>query len=156
MAERPDGMARTLPSMQRSRLTALFEAGAVDAVPDGPADGIVLLGTGGFLGRAVAGFAHALLWRGKVVDARRGRLVNLLGPFGVRAVAAEVSRGESWHDGRPCIVLDYSRTSLVARMIRDEIREIGPHTFLGQVFLGRRHVLDFALRFSATPAQRGV
>jgi hypothetical protein len=140
--------ASALPSVGRRRLQALFEAGTVTGIPDGRGRGTVLLGTGGPLGRAVAAFAHALLWRGKIVDSRQGRLQNLLGPSGVPAVAAAVYQGPSWHDGRPCIVLDYSRTSWVARMVRDEIREVAPGLFLGLVFLGRVHVLDFSLDFT--------
>jgi hypothetical protein len=147
MTEQRSAAASSLPSMKRGQLSDLFESGSVDAVPDGKARGTVLLGTGGVLGRAVAVFSHAVLWRGKVVDASRGRLQNLVGPLGTRAIAAAVYEGPSWHDGKPCIVLDYSKTSLVARMIRDEIREISPGTFLGLVFVGRVHVLDFALSF---------
>jgi hypothetical protein len=36
----------------------------------------------------------------------------------------------------------------VARAIRDEIREVSPGIYLGLVFLGGKHVLDFALDFS--------
>jgi len=55
---------------------------------------------------------------------------------------------DSWYDGKPCIVLDYSKTSIVAHLVRDEIREIAPGVYLGLVFLGRLHVLDFALDFN--------
>ena len=92
--------------------------------------------------------SYALLWRGKVVNARQGRLKNLISAFSVQAIAAAVYQQDSWYDGKPCIVLDYSKTSFVARMIRDEIREIAPGVYLGLVFLGRRHVLDFALDFT--------
>ncbi|OLE23951.1 MAG: hypothetical protein AUG49_14630 [Catenulispora sp. 13_1_20CM_3_70_7] len=79
---------------------------------------------------------------------------NLLTPFAVPAIAAAVYEAPSWHDGAPCIVLDYSRTSFVARLVHDEIREVAPGLFLGLVFLGRRHVLDFALDFSGpTPGR---
>jgi hypothetical protein len=37
---------------------------------------------------------------------------------------------------------------LVARCVRDEIREISPGVYLGLVFLWRYHILDFALDFS--------
>ena len=60
----------------------------------------------------------------------------------------EGSAADSWYDGAPCIVLDYSKTSFAARRIRDEIREIAPGVFLGIVFWGRRHVLDFSLDFT--------
>lgn len=141
-----DVEASSLPSLPRRRLTGLFESGSV-SFPAGRSRGTVLLGTGGPLGRLVAAFARALLWRGKIVDRDRGRLKNLLGPWAVPAVAAAVYEGPSWHDGRPCVVLDYSRTSWVARMVRDEIREVGPGVFVGLVFLGRFHVLDFSLEF---------
>ena len=85
---------------------------------------------------------------GKIVDARAGRLKNLISPLGVPAIAAKVYEDASWYDGKNCVVLDYSSTSWVARRIRDEIREVGPGVFLGMVFVGRRHVLDFALDFA--------
>jgi hypothetical protein len=147
-------MVGELVASTRSELATRFGAGAVGAVPHGRGRGTVLLGTGGVLARCAAAAAYAVAWRGKVVDARAGRLKNLLTPLAVPAIAAAVYPAPSWHDGDPCIVLDYSRTSLVARMIRDEIREVAPDLFLGLVFVGRRHVLDFALDFTA-PGGRG-
>ena len=91
--------------------------------------------------------SYALLWRGKVVNAREGRLKNLITPLAIPAIAAAVYKQDSWYDGKPCIVLDYSKTSFVAQKIRDEIREIAPGVFLGLVFWGRRRVLDFSLDF---------
>jgi hypothetical protein len=44
-------------------------------------------------------------------------------------------------------VLDYSRTSLVAHWIRDEIREVAGRTYLGQVFVRGRKLLHFTLTF---------
>jgi hypothetical protein len=44
-------------------------------------------------------------------------------------------------------VLDYSETSLVARWIRDEIRQIGPGTYLGKVYWEKKRLIDFALVF---------
>ena len=75
-------------------------------------------------------------------------LKNILTPLNIEAIEAIVYKQDSWYDGDPCIVLDYSKTSLVARQIRDEIREIAPGVFLGFVFWGHRHVLDFALDFT--------
>ncbi len=128
-------------------LDELFHAGTVDAIPNGHGKGTVLIGTGGLLARLAAALSYALLWRGKVVNAREGRLKNLITPLAIRAIEASVYKQDSWYDGKTCIVLDYSKTSFVARMIRDEIREIAPGVFLGLVFWGRRHVLDFALDF---------
>jgi hypothetical protein len=132
-------------------LGELFGAGTAGAIPDGRGKGTVLLGTGGPAARVAAALCYALAWRGKVVNARQGRLRNILTPLGIRAIEAAVYKQDSWYDGETCIVLDYSKTSLLARMIRDEIREIAPGVFLGLVFWGRRHVLDFALDFRQRP-----
>jgi hypothetical protein len=125
-------------------LGELFAAGTAGAIPDGRGKGRVLLGTGGRTARVAAALCYALAWRGKVVNARQGRLRNILTPLGIKAIEAAVYKQDSWYDGETCIVLDYSKTSLLARMIRDEIREIAPGVFLGLVFWGRRHVLDFS------------
>ena len=138
----------SLVGRTRRELGTLFRSGTVPAVPDGRGRGWVLLGTGGLLSRVAAVLAYILAWRGKVVDAKAGRLKNLLSPLAVQAIEAEVYPAASWYDGQPCIVLDYSRRSFVARRIRDEIREVAPGVFLGLVFWGRRHVLDFALDFT--------
>ncbi len=128
-------------------LEKLFRSGVAGAIPNGRGKGTVLLGTGGLTARVAAALCYALAWRGKVVNARQGRLKNIVTPLGIQAIEAAVYKQDSWYDGETCIVLDYSKTSLLARMIRDEIREIAPGVFLGLVFWGRRHVLDFALDF---------
>jgi hypothetical protein len=128
-------------------LGEMFGAGMAGAIPDGRGRGTVLLGTGGRAARVAAALCYALAWRGKVVNAREGRLKNIVTPLGVRAIEAAVYKQDSWYDGETCIVLDYSKTSFVARKIRDEIREVAPGVFLGLVFWGRRRVLDFALDF---------
>lgn len=138
---------KVLVGQKRSELGALFRNG-VTSIPDGRGRGTVLVGTGGIVARVTAFLAYALAWRGKIVDARAGRLKNLLTPLSVPAIAAQVYEDASWYDGENCAVLDYSSTSWVARAIRDEIRQVGPGLFLGVVFVGRRHVLDFALDFA--------
>ena len=40
---------------------------------------------------------------------------------------------DSWFDGGRAIFIDYSQTSLVARWVHDEMREIGPDIYLGLV-----------------------
>jgi len=78
---------------------------------------------------------------------KNGVLKNKITVLGVEAIVAEVSKGESWLDGKECIVLDYSDTSLVARRIRDEIRLISPDFYLGKVYLGKERLIDFCLKF---------
>jgi hypothetical protein len=138
----------TLIIRTRPELAELFGSGRVGAIPDGRGRGTVLLGTGGLAARVTAGLAYALAWRGKLVNARTARLLNILTPLRIEAIAAAIYKQDSWYDGAPCIVLDYSKTSFAARRVRDEIREIAPGVFLGLVFWGRRHVLDFSLDFT--------
>ena len=40
-----------------------------------------------------------------------------------------------------------TETSLLAHWIRDEIREIAPHLYLGKVYLGKKRLIDFVLEF---------
>jgi len=138
----------TLVAATGSELATLFGSGRVGEIPDGRGRGTVLLGTGGLAAKAAARLSYALAWRGKVVNARAARLLNILTPLQIEAIEAVIYKQDSWYDGAPCIVLDYSKTSFVARRIRDEIREIAPGIYLGIVFWGRRHVLDFALDFT--------
>ena len=60
---------------------------------------------------------------------------------------AEVYKGPSWFDNKECIVLDYSKTSLVAERVRDEIRLIGPGMYLGLVYWGKSKTIHFSLQF---------
>jgi hypothetical protein len=66
-------------------------------------------------------------------------------PFGIAAVAGTFRPAASWLDGKPAICMDYSRTSFIARDIRDEIREIEPGVFMGKVWWRRMRLFDFAL-----------
>ena len=65
----------------------------------------------------------------------------------LNAIIAKVYKGASWLDGKECIVLDYSETSLVAHWIRDEIRQIEPGLYLGKVYWDKKRLIDFALKF---------
>ncbi len=132
-----------------AELDQLFTTSPVGQAPDGRGRGTVLFGWGGGAATAASRLAHLLFWQGKVVDRANGELRNLITPFGIKAIRAQVRPEDSWIDERPCTVLDYSRTSRVAHWIRDEIREVSPGVYLGQVFWGRRRVLRFALDFTA-------
>jgi len=85
-------------------------------------------------------------------DPNRGVLKNRILPMGHRAIVAQVYKGQSWFDGKECIVLDYSQTSFVAQKIRDEIREVSPGVYLGLVYWGApkesaKRLIHFALKF---------
>ncbi|MCB5164410.1 hypothetical protein LG634_06120 [Streptomyces bambusae] len=146
--------AARLPGMSRPALDQLFRSSPAGVIPTGEGRGTVLPARGARLSAAVARLARIVAWKGKVFDPGRGELLNRVTPFGVAAIRAEVYRGPSRLDGAECTVLDYSRTSFLARWIRDEIREIAPGVYLGIVYWGKHKVLHFALTFdsSTTPA----
>jgi len=144
----PTLAAADLLSCSSNDLEARFRAAPAGAVPDGVGEGIALLKTGTRVARPFAAWARTG-WKGKTVDARAGRLRNRITPFGILAIPAAVREEPSWIDGHPCIVLDYSKTSRVARWVRDEMREIEPGVYLGVVFVRRRRLpLRFALTFA--------
>jgi hypothetical protein len=115
-------------------------------------------------GKVVAGFArgkpiyppstrHAgfrskltgLVWRGKVFDACDGTLINQW--LGYKAIVARVYYGESWFDGQPSIIMDYSDTSRVWADVRDEIREVAPGLFLGLMYVRQCEGHKFRMYF---------
>jgi hypothetical protein len=137
-----------LRHMSDDELDELFRQSPAGVIPDGDAEGQVLVGSRKErVSDAVARIAELLAWQGKVVDRTKGELLNKVSPFGVKAIRAKVYKDPSWFDAKETIVLDYSKTSLVARRVRDEIREVSPGLYLGLVFLGRRKILHFSLKF---------
>ena len=100
-------------------------------------------------GRALAKITAVTAWQGKVIDEDGSHLVNLVSPLRRKAIKAKVYEGDSWLDERRCIVIDYSKTSLIARWVHDEIREVAPGVFLGLVYLRTRRLpLRFVLDFT--------
>jgi len=140
---------RRLLAMTNAELDELFRASPAGAVPRGDAQGTVLLFTGTRMAPLAAAATYAVGWQGKVVSPDGRQLLNKVTPLRIAAVRAAVSPGQSWVDGRECIVIDYSRTSLVARWVRDEIRLVALGLYLGVAWLGRRRVAGFVLRFGA-------
>jgi hypothetical protein len=136
-----------LAGMRPAERDEIFKASPAGPVPTGIGDGTALLPLGRPLTRIAARLIRIAAWQGKVIDADGRALRNRVTPFGVRAIRAKVYKDASWLDGRECIVLDYSRTSLVAAWVRDEIREVAPRTYLGQVFVRRRKLVHFVLTF---------
>jgi hypothetical protein len=137
-----------LLGMREQELEDLFRANAAGEIPNGDADGIVVIAPGTDISRIASFLIRLIAWRGKVFNGQKGDLRNKVGPFAWKLVRAKVYKDASWFDGKETIVLDYSKTSFVARRIRDEIREIAPGVYLGLVFWDRTKVAMFALKFS--------
>ena len=136
-----------LSGMSSDELDALFRSSEAGAIPQGEADGTVLIAPGTQLEGPAEKLIHVIAWQGKVFDPEKGELRNKILPIGVRAVRAKVYKEASWLDQKETIVLDYSKTSLVAHWIRDEIREVSPGLYLGLVYWKRARILHFALKF---------
>lgn len=136
-----------LVEMSPAQRDEVFRSSPAGEVPIGKGEGVALLPLGPVPTRIAAALIRAVIWKGKVFDPRYDGLRNRMSPFGFRLIRAKVYKDASWVDGEDCIVLDYSRTSLVARWIRDEIREVAGRTYLGQVFVRGRKLVHFTLTF---------
>jgi hypothetical protein len=134
--------------MSQQELDALFTASDAGPIPQGEADGTAIIAPGTTYSPEIAEVIKCFDWKGKVFDPATSQLMNRIGPFGLDAIIANVYKGPSWLDGKECIVLDYSQTSLVAHWIRDEIRLIQPPgLYLGVVYWDKDRLIDFSLQF---------
>ena len=136
-----------LLDMSQQQLDDLFRASPPGDIPNGEAEGTAIIAPGTRYTESIAKIINFFGWQGKVFDGSKGLLKNKVSMFGVQAIVAKVYLGESWLDNKPCIVLDYSDTSIVAQWIRDEIRLIGPGLYLGKVYWGKERLIDFCLKF---------
>lgn len=140
-------------SKSREELDDIYRNAAPGNIPRGDTQGTAIL-AGSVFAKLVAFLAGVFAWQGKVFDlfcpgGEAGLLVNKVTPFSLTFIVAKVYRDSSWLDGKETIVIDYARTSFVAKKIRDEIREIEPGVYLGKVWWGKKRVLDFALTTTA-------
>jgi|SRR5579871_2172990 len=138
-----------LLSMSAQDLDKLFGNSPAGDIPNGEAEGTAIIAAGTAFSKEIAEVINVFGWKGKTFDAAHGTLTNRILAWGVNAIVAQVYKGESWFDGKECIVLDYSKTSLSAEHIRDEIRLIGPGMYLGLVYWDKAKTIHFALQFTA-------
>jgi hypothetical protein len=141
-------MAIDVPSLfsrTREQLDDLFRGAEPGPIPDGKAKGTALIATNTAVSDELAQVIKLFIWQGKTFDAAAGLLRNRISALGLNAIVAEVYHGKSLLDDKPCIVLDYSKTSLVAKWIRDEIRLVAPNLYLGRVYWDDKPILHFAL-----------
>jgi len=139
-----------LLAMSQGDLDNLFTNSPAGPLPDGPAKGTAIIAPGTVFSREIAEMINVFAWQGKTFDAQRGVLTNRISVLGFNAIVAEVYKGDSWLDQKECIVLDYSKTSIVADRIRDEIRLVGPNFYLGLVYWGQKRLIHFCLEFGVS------
>ena len=136
-----------LLTLSQAQLDALFSSVDAGPIPDGQADGTAIIAPGTTFSPEIAKMINVFAWQGKVFDAAAGLLRNRITAFGLNAIVAKVYKDASLLDGKECIVLDYSQTSLVAHWVRDEIRLIQPGLYLGKVYWDQARLIDFCLQF---------
>ena len=139
---------QSLARMPRAELDRLFRASPPGPIPVGKSRGTAMLLPGSALDGLLQAVVRALIWKGKVFSPETGDLLNRIGPLGTLLIRARVYQDQSWFANGPAIILDYSKTSVVAGAVRDEIRQVGPGLYLGQIYLGKRRIGLFMLEFA--------
>lgn len=135
----------------KDQLDAMFRAGQPRPIPTGRTRGTALLAAGSAIDALLKPLVRALFWKGKFFRPATQDLKNLLSPVGFQGIRAKVYEDSSWFDQKPAIIIDYSKTSVVARMVRDEIRLVAPGLYLGQIFLWKKRVGHFMLEAAEQP-----
>jgi hypothetical protein len=135
-----------LRHLSNRELDVVFRSSSAGPIPRGRLQGTALFFPGTPLCGPVAGLVRLFAWQGKETEQDGAALENLVGPLGLRAVRARLSHDRSWVDEQDCVLIDYSSTSTVAAMVRDEIRLVAPGLYLGVIWLRRRRVGWFTLR----------
>jgi hypothetical protein len=133
-------------------LDAMFTGAQPGPIPNGAAEGTAIVANGTAYSPAIAKLINLFAWQGKTFNRESDQfatLRNRITFLGVDAIVAEVYFGPSLLDGKQCIVLDYSKTSLVAERVRDEIRLIADNTYLGRVYWDNKATIHFALQFAS-------
>ena len=138
--------AQDLLSLSQAELDKLYRNSPLGDIPVGDTKGTAILIPKSPFGMIATWLIRLLVWQGKVFSPAQRDLKNKVSPFGLKAIRAMVYVGDSWLiQGQKAIVIDYSKTSFVAQKIRDEIRQVAPRLYLGKVFWGHKHLLDFSL-----------
>lgn len=124
--------AERLTSSNWSDLESIYRQIAPGTVPHGFASGQLVYCPH----RPLAGVSSHLAklwWKGKHFDACSGTVINQWAAG--KAVRARICHGQSRIDGKPAIILDYSKSWPSWRGVRDELREVAPGLYLGAMFV---------------------
>lgn len=120
-----------LVRMTKCQLLALYSNGAAGPIPHGFMNGRMIQNPGRLLTPARATLVNKTIWQGKIfLDDEH--MINKA--FGKEVVPGAVYVAESWYDGKPSIIIDYTGSWWYAARFRDEFREIAPGTYLGLTY----------------------
>ena len=106
--------------MSGAELDELFGRSPAGEIPDGEANGQVLIGTeNDTVSDTAAKVAHLVAWQGKVFDREKGELKNKIGPLGLKAIRAQGLQGAELvrreGDDRPRLLGHLARRALDSR-----------------------------------------
>jgi hypothetical protein len=120
----------SLKKLSQCELDRLFEQAPPGEIPHGYARGQVLLKTDAHFPKLRARLDGAA-WKGKHFD-DHGDFINQWPGF--TALRGQSQLGTSWHDEKPCLVLDYPPGTPLFGNTRDELRQIGPGLYLARLY----------------------
>lgn len=119
-----------LKKMNECELERLFGSSPPGPIPHGYARGQVLLMTEARLPKVRAHLASTA-WKGKHFE-DNGDFINQWPGF--KALRGNSQLGTSWHDDKPCLVLDYPSSTPLFGNTRDELREVAPGLYLARLY----------------------
>jgi hypothetical protein len=120
-----------LLALNQVQIESIYRQGTVAGLPAGRVRGTAILSPGTSRARLLSRGAR-LVWQGKIIDPADASAVNRF--FGLKMIRAQVYQGQSWLDGGPSLILDYSQTSKIYAANRDEIRLVAPGLYLGLMY----------------------
>ncbi len=134
-----------LAKKNRSELDDLYQSIGAGPIPQGDSRGKAIFFPGTVLTQPMACLASGV-WGGKVFNPVEETLRNKI--LGLRLFKAKVYKGESWLDGKPSVIIDYSQTSFAVGFIRDEIRQVESGLYLGIAYFRTQPKPTFGLYFA--------
>lgn len=141
-----------IKSMTQAEIDKLYAESKAGPIPDGDSKGTtIVFPDSPAYETTKAQEASGLVWEGKIFNCPNpegpGKLINKVG--GNLIFEAEVYYGASGHDGRKCIILDYSKAPEFAHLkFKDEIRKVGDGVYLGRMYkINEDDKLEFLLNF---------
>lgn len=145
-----DFSVEMLKTKSQEELDEIYAGADAGPIPHGDSAGATLVFPGTPLYEKVT--QSTMVWEGKVFDcpdpAVPGTLINKVN--GQLTFRADVYYGDSTHDGRPCIIIDYSKAPEFAMFkLKDEIRKVGDGVYLGRMYrINESGTPEFLLNFT--------
>lgn len=129
---------RGLKLMSANELKNCFESASAAEMVSGVYSGGSLVLSGTRVGQVVNALLQ-MIWQGKNIDLESSFIYNRVTPFGLSLLRGSLSHGLGL-DGKPSTIITYPILGA-----GDEVRQVGPKTFLGRGTRNGRYVVYFYL-----------